>query len=164
MVAFEGNSSANSIPQFRNMRLEDIHQVCAIEKESFATPWTEAAFNNELRNNHFARYIVLENTEELIAYGGMWLIMDEAHVTNIAVRAKYRGQRYGTQLLREMQAMAVFMGARSMTLEVRVSNKIAQRLYENAGFRTSGIRKGYYSDNHEDAYIMWAELVPNEIS
>jgi ribosomal-protein-alanine N-acetyltransferase len=113
---------------------------------------------NELSNNHFARYMVMEYDGDVIGYGGMWTIMDEAHVTNIAVRAGYRGQGLGEKLMTELQRTAVFFGAARMTLEVRVSNEIAQRLYRKLGFEPAGIRPGYYSDNQEDALIMWAEL------
>ena len=144
--------------RFRPMRLEDIDDVCRIEREAFPTPWSEAAFHNELVNNHFAHYVIMECRGEVIGYGGMWLIMDEAHVTNIAVYSPYRGKKLGERLLRELQANAVLLGANAMTLEVRVSNVVAQQLYRKLGFRSSGIRKGYYSDNNEDALIMWAEL------
>src|SRR5690606_7189119 len=115
-------------------------------------------FHNELTNNQFARYIVLELADEIIGYGGMWTIMDEAHITNIAVRAQYRGRGFGEQIMRELMVAAACLGMRRMTLEVRVSNHIAQHLYEKMGFYPSGIRKGYYSDNNEDAMIMWADL------
>lgn len=149
--------------RFRSMRLSDIDEVCGIERESFTTPWSEAAFHNELVNNHFAHYLIMELDGEVIGYGGMWLIMEEAHVTNIAVRTAYRGRKLGERLLRELQSTAQFLGAGTMTLEVRVSNLIAQRLYEKLGFRPAGVRRGYYSDNHEDALIMWAELDRDKI-
>lgn len=144
---------------FRAMRLEDIPGVCEIEQEAFTTPWTGGAFLNELTNNQFARYLVLSNAGgEVVGYGGMWLIMEEAHVTNIAIRDKYRGLKLGKRLLAEMQKTASFYGAVRMTLEVRPSNIIAQNLYEQMGFRSVGVRRGYYTDNKEDALIMWADL------
>ncbi|ANE47025.1 alanine acetyltransferase [Paenibacillus swuensis] len=143
---------------FRPMRVEDIPSICVIEEESFSTPWTSGAFYNELTNNHFAKYIVMEIQGEIAGYGGMWLIMDEAHVTNVAVREPFRGRKLGERMMREMQATAVSSGAVKMTLEVRVSNRVAQNLYEKLGFTQAGVRKGYYSDNQEDALIMWADL------
>ncbi|NBD24433.1 ribosomal protein S18-alanine N-acetyltransferase [Paenibacillus glycinis] len=143
---------------FRSMTLEDVPTIVAIELESFATPWTQEAFVNELTNNHFARYMVMDYENDVIGYAGMWTIMDEAHVTNVAVREAYRGQGLGERLMTELQRTAVLFGARRMTLEVRVSNDIAQRLYAKLGFEPSGIRPGYYSDNMEDALIMWADL------
>ncbi|MEK8128121.1 ribosomal protein S18-alanine N-acetyltransferase [Paenibacillus filicis] len=148
---------------FREMRLEDIPVICSIEKESFTTPWTAAAFQNELTNNQFAKYIVLECDGHIVGYGGMWLIMEEAHVTNIAIGAEYRGRKLGDKLLTEMQRTASHLGAQRMTLEVRPSNEVAQRLYAKKGFRSVGVRRGYYTDNHEDALIMWADL-PEPVS
>lgn len=143
---------------FRMMQLEDIPAIAALERESFALPWTEEAFRNELLQNHFARYMVMECDGVIIGYGGMWTIVDEAHITNIAVRPAYRGRKLGERLLREMMKTAAFLGMRRMTLEVRVSNTIAQNLYAKFGFAPSGVRKRYYSDNNEDALIMWADL------
>ncbi len=116
--------------RFRAMTEADIPAICEIEQESFTTPWTEGAFHNELTNNQFAKYTVLEFDGEVAGYGGMWLIMEEAHVTNIAIRQKYRGQKLGERLLTEMQQTASLFGVQRMTLEVRPSNEIARRLYE----------------------------------
>ncbi|MBP3965629.1 MULTISPECIES: ribosomal protein S18-alanine N-acetyltransferase [Paenibacillus] len=143
---------------FRLMTMSDVKTIVAIEQESFTSPWTEEAFVNELTNNHFARYMVMDYEGEVIGYGGMWTIMDEAHVTNVAVREQYRGRGLGEMLMVELQRAAVMFGAKRMTLEVRVSNEVAQRLYRKLGFEPSGVRPGYYSDNKEDALIMWAEL------
>ncbi|ACS99702.1 ribosomal protein S18-alanine N-acetyltransferase [Paenibacillus sp. JDR-2] len=143
---------------FRSMTMADIPFIVDIEHEAFATPWTPEAFKNELTSNMFARYMVMEHNGQIIGYGGMWVIVDEAHVTNIAVRADHRGQGLGERLLTELQRTAAFFGANKMTLEVRVSNEIAQSLYRKLGFKPSGIRPAYYSDNNEDALIMWADL------
>jgi ribosomal-protein-alanine N-acetyltransferase len=148
---------------FRSMLLEDIETICMIEKEAFPTPWTAEAFYNELVNNHFAHYLVLEIDGEITGYAGMWTIMDEAHITNIAIRKPFQGKKLGEQLLGRLQEAAVKIGILRMTLEVRVSNKMAQRLYEKMGFYPVGTRKGYYSDDHEDALIMWANLNSKEI-
>ncbi len=88
----------------------------------------------------------------------MWTVIDEAHVTNIAVLRAYRGRKWGERLLRELMKTASDLGMQRMTLEVRVSNEVAQNLYRKLGFKPAGLRKGYYSDNQEDALIMWAEL------
>ncbi|MFC5647566.1 ribosomal protein S18-alanine N-acetyltransferase [Paenibacillus solisilvae] len=151
-------ASSNDNLVFRSMTLTDVPEIVAIELEAFTCPWTREAFINELTNNHFARYMVMELDGKVIGYGGMWTIMDEAHVTNIAVRTEYRGQGLGERLLIELQKLAIYCGSSRMTLEVRVSNEIAQRLYRKLGFEPSGIRPAYYSDNLEDALIMWAEL------
>jgi ribosomal-protein-alanine N-acetyltransferase len=144
---------------FRSMTLGDVGTIVRIEHESFTSPWSEEAFRTELTQNLFARYMVMERDGIVLGYGGMWIIVDEAHVTNIAVDEPYRGRGLGERLLREMMRSAVWLGARRMTLEVRVSNETAQSLYRKLGFEPSGLRPGYYSDNREDALIMWAELV-----
>jgi ribosomal-protein-alanine N-acetyltransferase len=148
----------------RLMTVDDIEQICEIEQESFTMPWSAAAFYNELTHNQFAHYMVVERDGRVIGYGGMWNVLDEAHVTNIAVRAAYRGQGIGERIMRELMHAAVYLGSRKMTLEVRVSNAVAQNLYTKLGFRAAGLRKGYYSDNQEDALIMWADLpAPSEL-
>lgn len=144
--------------EFRFMRLDDISAVCEIEQEAFPTPWTPGAFHNELTNNQFAHYMIMDCGGEVAGYAGMWLIIDEAHITNIAVRDKYRGKKLGERLLTELKKTASFLGAVRMTLEVRASNYIAQGLYEKLQFRSVGVRRGYYTDNREDAIIMWADL------
>ncbi|WP_340021617.1 ribosomal protein S18-alanine N-acetyltransferase [Paenibacillus sp. FSL K6-1096] len=143
---------------FRLMRLEDIPDILVIEREAFTMPWTEDAFRNELTHNHFAKYMVMELAGQIIGYAGMWAIVDEAHVTNIALLEAYRGRKWGERLLDELMRTAAYLGMQSITLEVRVSNEVAQNLYRKKGFRPAGTRKGYYSDNREDALIMWANL------
>ncbi|MCK8485761.1 ribosomal protein S18-alanine N-acetyltransferase [Paenibacillus sp. MBLB2552] len=140
------------------MKLADLPDVMVIEHESFSLPWSEEAFHNELTHNHFARYQIMEMGGKPIGYAGMWTILDEAHITNIAVRSAYRGRHLGEQLLSRMMDWAAELGMVRMTLEVRVSNTVARALYEKMGFAPAGVRKGYYSDNHEDAIIMWCEL------
>lgn len=148
---------------YRLMNLDDIPTIVEIERESFTSPWSEEAFRVELTQNHFAKYMIMELDDTIIGYGGMWLIIDEAHITNIAVRAKYRGMGYGKKLLKELMKSAHWLGAQRMTLEVRVSNETAQNLYRQMGFKPSGIRPAYYSDNLEDALIMWAELATEDL-
>ncbi|MEC0170573.1 ribosomal protein S18-alanine N-acetyltransferase [Paenibacillus graminis] len=143
---------------FRLMKLVDIPHILIIEREAFTMPWTEEAFRNELTHNHFAKYMVMELHGHIIGYAGMWAIVDEAHVTNIALLEAYRGRKWGERLLDELMKTAAFLGMKSITLEVRVSNEVAQNLYRKKGFRPAGTRKGYYSDNREDALIMWADL------
>lgn len=150
---------SNSIA-FRRMTLRDIDRVLAIERASFSAPWSRNAFVGELTENHFARYLVMLEGEVTIGYGGMWIIIDEAHVTNVAVHPDFRGRKLGESLLRRLMAEAVASGARKMTLEVRVSNDRALGLYRKLGFRDVGVRRGYYTDNKEDALIMWADLPP----
>lgn len=143
---------------FRYMTPEDIDRVLEIEFQSFTLPWSRAAFETELTKNHFSKYVVLILEGTIVGYGGMWMIVDEAHVTNIAIDPQVRGKHLGEALLQRMMVLAISLGAQRMTLEVRVSNKVAQRLYEKMGFTSYGVRKRYYTDNNEDALIMWATL------
>lgn len=152
------NEHSEEQPVLRRMNLDDIPAIMEIEHEAFTLPWTEEAFRNELTMNHFARYMVIEVDQRIIGYAGMWTIMDEAHVTNIAIREAYRGRRLGEKLLIQLMDWALELGMIRMTLEVRVSNEPAQNLYRKMGFTSAGVRKGYYSDNNEDAMIMWCEL------
>lgn len=142
----------------RLMELRDIEQIAQIERDSFTLPWSEQAFYNELTNNLLSHYLVIEDGDQIVGYGGMWTIIDEAHITNIAVRSGYRGLGLGERILRELKATAKYLGMKKMLLEVRISNEIAQNLYLKLGFEPSGTRKKYYSDNNEDALIMTAEL------
>lgn len=143
---------------FRYMKEEDIDQILKIEELSFATPWTRQSFENELKLNQFAVYLVLEKDGQIVGYCGMWLIVDEAHITNIAVLPEFRGQKLGETILRMIMEVAKKRGAKSMTLEVRVSNTVAQSLYRKLGFMNGGIRKNYYTDNYEDALVMWVTI------
>lgn len=143
---------------FRFMREEDIDQVLEIEHASFATPWSREAFYNELNMNKFAVYIVLEVDQKVVGYCGVWVVIDEAHVTNIAILPEYRGRKFGEALMQNLFDVARAMGAKSMTLEVRVTNYVAQSMYRKFGFQKGGLRKNYYTDNQEDALVMWVKL------
>lgn len=133
----------------------DIEALVEIEKEVFTTPWPEEAFLTEIKENKLAQYFVLEVDNQLVAYGGIWLIIDEGHITNIAVREKYRGLGLGSKILEALIYYCKLKEIKSMTLEVRKSNIIAQNLYKKYGFVEAGIRPKYYGDNKEDAVIMW---------
>ncbi|MEI4804531.1 ribosomal protein S18-alanine N-acetyltransferase [Bacillus sp. NPDC077411] len=143
---------------FRNMKEEDISQIVAIEEASFAIPWTAEAFERELKMNEYAHYVVMETEEGILGYCGLWIILDESHITNIAVLPQYRGQRLGEALLQEVMNKARALGGNTMTLEVRVSNEVAKKLYRKFGFQNGGIRKRYYTDNYEDGLVMWVNL------
>ncbi|HET7578759.1 MAG TPA: ribosomal protein S18-alanine N-acetyltransferase [Bacillales bacterium] len=161
MVGFtgvDGDMEEKENVRFRYMTLEDISGVLKVEHASFSMPWSEAAFYNELTGNRFATYILAEMDGKIIGYCGVWVIIDEAHITNIALMPEYRGKKIGEALLRTAMQYARMRGARKMTLEVRVSNEVAQALYRKLGFEPGGIRKNYYTDNYEDALVMWVRL------
>ena len=141
------------------MRLDDLDVVQAIERASFSSPWPPNAYRSELETNRLASYLVARIDTEIVAYGGMWLMVDEAHITTFAVHPAWRRQRVGERLLLAFLDLAVARQAREATLEVRLSNIAARRLYEKYGFRPVGLRPRYYSDNGEDALIMTTEPV-----
>jgi len=136
------------------MRLEDVDEVQQIELASFSSPWPPNAYRNELTTNRLASYLVARIDGGIVGFGGMWLMVDEAHITTFAVHPAWRRQRIGERLLVAFLDLARDRHAREATLEVRLSNLPARRLYEKYGFRPVGVRPGYYSDNHEDALIM----------
>lgn len=142
--------------KFQQMELDHLHQVLEIEKASFPTPWTKQAFDYEIQYNDFAHYIVaIVEKQKVAGYAGMWVILDEAHITNIAVHEGYRTHGIGLALMMEMIKRAILLGAERMTLEVRPSNMTARNLYSKLGFEERGLRKKYYTDTQEDAIIMW---------
>ncbi|TVX94520.1 ribosomal protein S18-alanine N-acetyltransferase [Paenibacillus agilis] len=140
------------------MTVADIEAVQIVEQASFTLPWTNDAFYNELTNNIFAHYWVIEENNTIVAYAGMWTVIDEAHITNIAVHPDSRGRKFGEKLMQTLITEAAAQGMNKMTLEVRVTNEVAQRLYRKYDFEPAGVRKGYYSDNNEDALIMWTNI------
>jgi len=137
----------------RPMEYRDIDQILAIENSSFAIPWSREAMESELRNSA-ARYQVLEENGRVLAYAGAWVVIDEGHVTNVAVHPNARGRGLGKAVLRALIQELLALDVCYMTLEVRVSNLPAISLYKRLGFKKAGLRKGYYEDNREDAYIM----------
>ncbi len=138
------------------MTATDLHEVLAIERASFTTTWPSDSFYNELHANKLAHYYVGRVGGRIVAYGGIWVIFEDSHVTTIAVLPSHRGMRYGERLLLYLLDQAIDRGASWMTLEVRESNVSAQQLYRKYGFTTVTTRKGYYSDNNENAMVMWA--------
>lgn len=143
---------------YREMIEADIPSVVAIEEEAFATPWTQEIFEHEMNGNAYAHYIVAVESEEVIGHFGMWVVLDECHITNVAVRKRLRGHGIGEKLMSEAIKLCKEMNVKLMTLEVRVSNHTAQNLYRKLGFQDGGIRKNYYTDDREDALVMWVEL------
>ena len=141
----------------RPMAIADVDGVMAVEKDSFSTPWSRSAFEEELAQNRLARYIVAEEDGQVVGYAGMWLVINEAHVTNVAVSGSRRGEGLGRLLMETLMKLARENGMGSMTLEVRVSNMVARHLYETLGFAEAGIRKNYYSETKEDALILWRD-------
>ncbi|WP_299094344.1 ribosomal protein S18-alanine N-acetyltransferase [uncultured Metabacillus sp.] len=142
----------------RRMQIEDIEQVYQIELNSFSAPWSKESLYYELEQNLFAKYLVVEYEGQVVGYCGLWVIMDDAQITNIAVHPDYRGKKIGEALIKFAIQLSKEMNAKRLSLEVRVSNHIAQALYKKVGFESGGIRKRYYTDNQEDALVMWVNL------
>lgn len=155
----------------RLMRLEDIDQVIEIDRLSFPLPWSERSYRFEITRNPSSWMFVLATrddhaerplcrligkggSERIVGFSGFWLIAAEAHISTIATHPDWRGHKLGELLLWAMIREAIRHHAQMVTLEVRVSNTIAQNLYHKYNFEPTGIRKGYYHDNHEDALLM----------
>ncbi len=138
----------------RPMTKRDISRVYEIEVQSFRSPWSKLSLLGELHND-LAHYYVAVEEDRVVGYGGMWLIFDEAHITNIAIAPENRGRHLGRYLLCGMMTAAHEQGAEKMTLEVRETNRVAQNLYYSFGFEKQGYRKRYYEDTGEGAYLLW---------
>ncbi len=140
------------------MKEEDIEAVQSLEKICFNKTWPLDQFKKEISNKKVARYIVVKHQGKLIGYGGSWIIMDEIHITSMAVDPLYRGMKIGKLIMWGLFQEGLEKGCRWATLEVSVSNKPALKIYEDFGFKIIGRRKDYY-DVREDAYVMWLKDV-----
>ena len=136
------------------MQLSDVAAVHDIERLSFRTPWPAYAFEQELKANRLARYLVARAGDHVVGFAGVWLMVDEAHITTFGVHPDWRRQGVGRQLLLNLAELSIAIGARRMTLEVRASNEGAKALYQSFGFEVAGRRPAYYTDDGEDALIM----------
>ena len=141
------------------MTLADVPAVHRIERASFPIPWPDYAFRQEIQTNRLAHYLVVRAGDRAVGYAGMWLMVDEAHITTFAVLPEWRRRGIGGRLMVELMRLARELNSRVMTLEVRLSNRAARGLYGRFGFRPVGIRPRYYSDNAEDALIMTTEAL-----
>jgi len=136
------------------MRKRHLDQVYNIEENSFSIPWSRGEFENELRNP-ITIYIVAMDGDEVIGYAGLWHVVNEGHIVNVAVKPERRRQGVGALLIGKLVEIAVEKEMIGLTLEVRMSNAAGQRLYHKFGFKPEGIRRRYYEDTGEDAIIMW---------
>lgn len=137
---------------------EYIDDIMEVEHSSFTVPWSRNMFKDEFTKDIAIYFGAVSDDNKAIAYGGMWKIFDEGHITNIAVHKDFRRRGIAQKILDNLFEYAKENGIVSMTLEVRVSNSSAISLYEKNGFESCGVRKGYYEDNNEDAVIMWKNL------
>lgn len=137
----------------RRMTEQDLDEVMAIEKESFTLPWSRDSYLGELKNS-FANYFVCDCAGVIAGYVGIWVVFEEAHITNVAVRKTYRAQGIGQALMAEAEKTARSKKATRILLEVRPSNEIALHMYKNLSYIKTAIRPAYYSDNGEEAIVM----------
>ena len=138
----------------RRADIDDATAIYEVELDCFSVPWSEREILRDLTVNDKAMYFVAQEDGEIVAYAGIWLVADEGQITNVAVRQAYRRSGYGRMLVRRMIKEAFKSGMSEIFLEVRISNLAAIDLYRRLGFTVKGIRKGYYEDPVEDAYIM----------
>jgi ribosomal-protein-alanine N-acetyltransferase len=141
------------------MRRRHLKGVMAIERQVYPRPWSPNLFLSEMSELRNRTYLVAKITKEVVGYGGIMCYGDEAHVTTIAVDPAHHRKKIGTRLLYDLVQEAIRLGAQAVSLEVRVSNWGAQRLYSQYGFRPVGIRKNYYQETGEDAVVMWADNI-----
>ena len=151
----------NVVPAFRIEALEgesDLEGVLEVERESFTSPWTREMYAWELQNRGVCHIYLVRTPECRVAgFCAFWLVFDEIHINNLAVRPQYRGHGYGTALMHRVLDEARHLGARRATLEVRAGNSGAMRLYERLGFYVAGTRRNYYTNPVEDALILWRD-------
>jgi ribosomal-protein-alanine N-acetyltransferase len=139
------------------MRRRHLRRVLSIEGRVYPRPWSASLFLSELAQRTTRTYVVARHEGEVVGYAGMMFTGLEAHITNIAVDPAYHGRKIGSRLLFSIVTEAIARGAKVFSLEVRVSNQPAQRMYEKFGFKTMNVRKGYYIETNEDAYVMVIE-------
>ena len=138
----------------RRATIEDAKEIFAIEMDCFSVPWSLDSIEAELINQEKKLYYVIEDTEGVVGYAGAWLVYDEGQITNIAIRPSARRQGFGATLTRALIEECFTRGMHEIFLEVRISNLSALSLYRQLGFTVKGMRKNYYSEPKEDAYIM----------
>jgi ribosomal-protein-alanine N-acetyltransferase len=144
----------------REAKREDARAMAEIEVLCFSQPWSFEEILREIRENELARYIVCEEESRVVAYAGLWVVLNEGQIMNVAVHPDFRGRGFGAAILESLiERTGRDSGVTDFTLDVRASNDAAIRLYERAGFRKEGRRQGYYSEPCEDALIMWLHTV-----
>lgn len=142
----------------REMEEKDLDRIMEVEKGAFTTPWSRNSFLLEITKNRLAKYFVAEVDGLPVAYGGIWLILDEGHITNIAVDKEYRRLGIGEKILEALIDASRIHQITAMTLEVREDNEAAKKLYKKHGFVEYGIRPNYYAEENQDAIVMWKNL------
>ncbi len=145
----------------RPMDIGDLKRIMELEHLLFTSVWNEEDFIYEITDNPFSFYYVLEDENRIVGYVGLWVMYEQSQITTIGIDPCCQRKGYGQYLLNEMIHLAISKECEVMSLEVRVSNSKAIGLYEKFGFVKEGIRKDYYQDNHEDAYLYVKRLEAN---
>ena len=144
------------------MELQDIDEVVALEQELFTSPWSKDDFIYEIEKNAFSTILILQEDDQIAGYLGMWNLGDQSQITTLGVKKQYQGRGFAKALMNKCIEITKYLGYDNISLEVRVSNQKAIKLYQQFGFQTVAIRKDYYQDNHEDAYLMIKEMEGKE--
>lgn len=148
----------------RPMTVADLVRILELEQQCFSSPWSRQIFESELKNDGPpGLHIVGVYQDEIICYSNTWFVIDEAHISNVAVAPKYQGQKVGETMLRYIIRTAMARRMVCVHLEVRITNVAAIRLYDKLGFEVIGVRKRYYEDNHEDALLMQLDLNHDQV-
>ena len=145
--------------EITRMRRRHLRGIMAIERQVYPRPWSPSLFVSEMTTGRNRAYLVALAGRAVVGYAGLISYGDEAHVTTIAVDPEFQRLRIGTRLLYELVREALELGARAVSLEVRVTNWGAQRLYGRFGFRPVGVRRNYYQETNEDALVMWTDNI-----
>jgi ribosomal-protein-alanine N-acetyltransferase len=145
--------------EITRMRRRHLRGIMAIERQVYPRPWSPSLFVSEMTTGRNRAYLVALAGRAVIGYAGLISYGDEAHVTTIAVDPEFQRLKIGTRLLYELVREALELGARAVSLEVRVTNWGAQRLYGRFGFRPVGVRRNYYQETNEDALVMWTDNI-----
>src|SRR5438309_6546185 len=145
--------------EISRMKRRHLRGVMAIERQVYPRPWSPSLFLSEMSEVYNRAYLVARAGRDVVGYGGVICYGDEAHITTIAVDPEHHRRKIGTRLMYELVRAAIALGARAVSLEVRMSNWGAQRMYGRFGFRPVGVRKGYYQETGEDALVMWVDDV-----
>jgi len=143
----------------RLMKESDLPIVLELEEQLFTSTWKMDDFLYEMNENPFSQMFVWEEDSEIVGYMGIWIIFEQAQLTNLAVNKEYQGKGYGRKLLEMGISLCQEAGCEIMTLEVRQSNVVAKSLYQSCGFEKVSVKKDYYQDNHEDADVMMKGLI-----
>ncbi|MBT9174741.1 MAG: Ribosomal-protein-alanine acetyltransferase [candidate division WS2 bacterium] len=147
--------------EIKPMTVEVLNEVLEIEKQSYPNPWSYYSFYSEITSNKISYYVTSNYEGKIIGYAGMWVIIDEGHITNIAVASHWRRRGVGEKLLRHLIATCEKCNVKTITLEVREKNEPALSLYQKYGFEVKGVRKNHYPETAESSLIMWLEGMPS---